>query len=167
MLFQSTLPRGERLLICVQFTTLSDFNPRSREGSDNSYDFPGRLLWQFQSTLPRGERPLNRYIPTEADYISIHAPARGATLYVSIVFRRYPYFNPRSREGSDRPMELNDTVKMIFQSTLPRGERRIKSRRYSMSLLFQSTLPRGERPMRQTIGPIGSHFNPRSREGSD
>ena len=57
------------------------FNPRSREGSDGISD----VLFEmdshlFQSTLPRGERPVacdnERYLPN----ISIHAPARGATL---------------------------------------------------------------------------------------
>ena len=34
-----------------------------------------------------------------------------------------PYFNPRSREGSDAPLRLNASFIRIFQSTLPRRER--------------------------------------------
>ena len=34
--------------------------------------------------------------------ISIHAPARGATLDGKQPDQLVPYFNPRSREGSDR-----------------------------------------------------------------
>ena len=55
-LFQSTLPRGERLLSVFRKKLFGDFNPRSHEGSD-------WILWveryereRFQSTLPRGER---------------------------------------------------------------------------------------------------------------
>ena len=57
-------------------------------------------------------------------YISIHAPAWGATLNAN----RMPL---RSHE---------------FQSTLPHGERRHKKRLHLPQLLFQSTLPHGERP---------------------
>ena len=58
LLFQSTLPRGERRAKAPdtrKFTTY--FNPRSREGSD-------------AATLDG----------TASDVISIHAPARGATM---------------------------------------------------------------------------------------
>ena len=34
VVFQSTLPRGERLLCRCYLLTTADFNPRSREGSD-------------------------------------------------------------------------------------------------------------------------------------
>ena len=98
--FQSTLPRGERHRIGAGFKKSRDnFNPRSREGSD---DFPVKAykLSEFQSTLPRGERqkvwgawsdyrnfnPRSRegsdcdmLVLMVAVYISIHAPARGAT----------------------------------------------------------------------------------------
>ena len=39
----------------------------------------------------------------EAEWISIHAPAKGATLSQHSAFRPSPHFNPRSREGSDKP----------------------------------------------------------------
>ena len=75
------------------------FNPRSREGSDSSGS------WR-----------------RETGPVSIHAPARGATV------------------GS-----LDDAKELVFQSTLPRGERLLPS--------FEAF-------------PWHS-FNPRSREGSD
>ena len=33
--------------------------------------------------------------------ISIHAPAKGATIGQQFYFKCFTYFNPRSREGSD------------------------------------------------------------------
>ena len=58
LLFQSTLPRGERLVQdCETYKGNADFNPRSREGSDPDPDD----------------------VAPELDVISIHAPARGAT----------------------------------------------------------------------------------------
>ena len=56
----------------------NDFNPRSREGSDNS----GNGIYYYQA-------------------ISIHAPAKGATVDSKTGVCRKDYFNPRSREGSD------------------------------------------------------------------
>ena len=55
-----------------------------------------------------------------------------------------------------------------FQSTLPRGERRISSNRFLPGWIFQSTLPRGERRRRRSQRrQMIINFNPRSREGSD
>ena len=101
-IFQSTLPRRERLAEQELLKAdLENFNPRSREGSDIDNDVLNNI-WRtlFQSTLPRRERlrgsgygkckdyfnprsregsdwkrALNGYYY----YISIHAPAKGAT----------------------------------------------------------------------------------------
>ncbi len=55
---------------------------------------------QFQSTLPRGERLSFKTYPI-IFFVSIHAPARGATI-----------------------QHTGITFSLEFQSTLPRGERR-------------------------------------------
>ena len=101
----------------------SYFNPRSREGSDvNPLPRRGASI-RFQSTLPRGERqestgrfPAPEFISIHApargatqcdaiyvllNYISIHAPARGATIDKEGSMYVDRNFNPRSREGSD------------------------------------------------------------------
>ena len=77
--------------------------------------------------------------------ISIHAPAKGATLKSGSSNAREIYFNPRSREGSD------------LSASLPA----------CASTAFQSTLPRRERPPRSWLHAPAIDFNPRSREGSD
>ena len=57
-IFQSTLPRGERLWWKIIYNIIyTDFNPRSREGSDRA----------------------NGSFFIDNMGISIHAPARGAT----------------------------------------------------------------------------------------
>ena len=85
--FQSTLPRGERLFHSfLSRPILHYFNPRSREGSDSAVLALVPISSQFQSTLPRGERRyLNPRIVVNGT-ISIHAPARGATLQCSALF---------------------------------------------------------------------------------
>ena len=76
--------------------------------------------------------------------VSIHAPAKGAT-------RIFP----------DTPTAF------LFQSTLPRRERRGRKWNSFFSQTFQSTLPRRERPRSTPARSKFLSFNPRSREGSD
>ena len=100
-IFQSTLPRRERPSgRANRVDVAANFNPRSREGSDNVLDDNNFSVIGFQSTLPRRERPgtessdgvIGYFNPrsregsdgTYMDYrqkiiISIHAPAKGAT----------------------------------------------------------------------------------------
>ena len=102
IIFQSTLPRGERLcspfFLTSEFTisihaptrgatkcakaiveAITDFNPRSHEGSDEKLEKVRRIY-----------------------EISIHAPTRGATIQQYHIAHTVAYFNPRSHEGSDR-----------------------------------------------------------------
>ena len=99
------------------------FNPRSREGSDDVTRLVMGLWGLFQSTLPRRER---LRCPGQSAYqyrISIHAPAKGATVKRQILFSNFTDFNPRSREGSDNHQWINNSYYHKFQSTLPRRER--------------------------------------------
>ena len=99
----------------------------------------------FQSTLPRGERrdviygdvkeiQISIHAPTRGatndsghfsfkNGISIHAPTRGATLIDLFIRVFLDNFNPRSHEGSDGIHFVTPVVTVLFQSTLPRGER--------------------------------------------
>ncbi len=56
-----------------------DFNPRSRVGSDAKLVSVRFTALAFQSTLPRGERLAAIVLISSLKYISIHAPAWGAT----------------------------------------------------------------------------------------
>src|SRR5699024_10237 len=122
---------------------ISDFNPRSREGSD-------------------GTALLSRY----SLVISIHAPARGATIYPKrFILNTGISIHAPARGATDMSYDIMDSTK--FQSTLPRGERlstlgsltgyavisiHAPARGATGSAFyfpapreFQSTLPRGER----------------------
>ncbi len=103
--FQSTLPRGERRSSSTALSRTSCFNPRSRVGSDEQ-----RANWKdvepvsihapaWGATRFRGEA-------LTTVLVSIHAPAWGATPPTQ------PFFPPS-----------------VFQSTLPRGERRAEADR--------------------------------------
>ena len=103
------------------------------------------LTNRFQSTLPRRERLASSYAKVALSSISIHAPAKGATQLPFHQLLLDYYFNPRSREGSDRTA--------IFY--------------FKMFHVFQSTLPRRERQLIGNLDYTILNFNPRSREGSD
>ena len=122
--FQSTLPRRERhglRLPAIRAYSISihapakgatlrsdytglrrtNFNPRSREGSD-------------QAQAAHRQRPPN-FNPRSREGSDIQL--RSEILVGS-------NFNPRSREGSDVPWATPPWLVPVFQSTLPRRERR-------------------------------------------
>ena len=55
------------------------FNPRTREGCDDTVDVKVDYDGVFQSTHPRGVRLPETSVNLAMMIISIHAPARGAT----------------------------------------------------------------------------------------
>ena len=76
--FQSTLPRRERPRRPPHTAIMTDFNPRSREGSDPVLLFAVKLAGNFN---PRSRE--------------------GSDNFFDRVFYIFQNFNPRSREGSD------------------------------------------------------------------
>ena len=79
----------------------------------------------------------------------------------------FRHFSPCSRGGSDFIPRLKPGNQFLFQSTLPRRERRIHVDADIAPTSFQSTLPHGERHRHRWDGQMASDFNPRSRMGSD
>ena len=100
-------------------------------------------------------------------FISIHAPARGATFYTLgfPIFIRD--FNPRSREGSDLALLLHSQNLCYFNPRSREGSDGTPAPGHGTGVLFQSTLPRGERLDVKSCTALADNFNPRSREGSD
>ena len=145
-IFQSTLPRRERHKleqVPEMIGSISIHAPA--KGATLEFLFLSFVL-RFQSTLPRRERPAWSCRFLLQGLISIHAPAKGATFVSMYAVMFSVYFNPRSREGSDR---LDGSAVEIVGK-------------------FQSTLPRRERlSANVTTYYIKNDFNPRSREGSD
>ena len=77
--FQSTLPRRERPAEQRYRIPQIHFNPRSREGSDSSCLLPKSYALHFNPRSREGS-DLVRNVPRAYTAISIHAPAKGATL---------------------------------------------------------------------------------------
>ncbi len=117
--------RGATRFLIWRRAALSNFNPRSRKGSDVHSSTPLSNDTEFQSTLPQGERRHPQFGQAGALSISIHAPARGATFSGHQKASNQKHFNPRSRKGSDFPTLSIFLQFLAFQSTLPQGERQV------------------------------------------
>ncbi len=128
-------------------------------------------------------------INLKVERISIHAPARGATFSLNLSHYPIKYFNPRSRTGSDQT-DCGSYRPAIYFNPRSRTGSDVKKQLNESKVLFQSTLPHGERrnerggskavgaisihaPARGATTDRGGHwsavrnFNPRSRTGSD
>ena len=143
------------------------FNPRSRKGSD---------LSEMQDTLddiisihaPARGATCCIFNASDRDTISIHAPARGATSKDKTDNIPHPNFNPRSRKGSDFALQATGTPVLLFQSTLPQGERHnIVISYYIHGDISIHAPARGATRHNGYEHRSGSNFNPRSRKGSD
>ena len=142
--FQSTLPRRERRGRTENKRSVTDFNPRSREGSDGSSRRRPVPEEKFQSTLPRRERPDVPCGVSPFFQFQSTLPRRERLFAVSLIMTRC-YFNPRSREGSDEKCQ---------RSVLPIFYFNPRSREGSDLVIINSNF-------------FNDNFNPRSREGSD
>ena len=145
--FQSTRPRGARpRRSFVVLARISRFNPRARAGRDDSSPIRTQGTIMFQSTRPRGARPASRWCTGSRLWVSIHAPARGATCRVVCHPLAQGCFNPRARAGRDPIILIGPATSARFQSTRPRGARPRSSALITGMKKFQSTRPRGARP---------------------
>ena len=125
LVFQSTHPRGVRHALPY---VLFQFYP-------------------FQSTHPRGVRQRIKFMQQLCNSISIHAPTWGATLY-------FWYFSVDNKISIHAPTwgatsEPSGIIgRSLFQSTHPRGVRRVWVNSRLLGHPFQSTHPRGVRQTR-------------------
>ena len=166
--FQSTLPRGERPATKVLFRSLYAFQstlPRGERPNPRCF-----IKWKrlFQSTLPRGERHVYSWDARIFFDISIHAPARGATLIHNSCDVFLFNFNPRSREGSDATLRfLGCLYRKISIHAPARGATSFSPQYPILSPISIHAPARGA--TWRVWKPYGSaqDFNPRSREGSD
>ena len=147
---------------------IPDFNPRSREGSDCEPEEFLRAYVDFNPRSREGSDVSRRCFPS---------------------FKYH--FNPRSREGSDTDAPIVYTPAIVFQSTLPRGERQddlatvaridkisihapargatgdpTMQIEYMISISIHAPA-RGATILNRCKGGNYENFNPRSREGSD
>ncbi len=141
----------------------SDFNPRSREGSDflqpvrrlyckisihapargatGGSETAGNTVSIFQSTLPRGKRLRLTRKQIYSIFISIHAPARGATIFAPATEPAAFISIHAPARGATGGSETAGNTVSIFQSTLPRGKRLRLTRKQIYSIFISIHAP--------------------------
>ena len=167
LMFQSTLPRGERRYERRENCDAWRVSIHAPTRGATLSAFISYSHWQVSIHAPtRGATEANGRT-SWIDRVSIHAPTRGAT--TTAHSRMDPAgFNPRSHAGSDCRVARNDKTAKKFQSTLPRGERLILF--ITPLLPYSGFNPRSHAGSdRSTLRRrmASSSFNPRSHAGSD
>ena len=160
--------RGATLQLLRHAGQSGCFNPRARTGRDRWWSSSNLPLPAFQSTRPHGARPLGFSLvtivgmvsihapargatlagcdfATFAEHVSIHAPARGATCCGAIKAPQPGCFNPRARTGRDGSRARSLSSLLRFQSTRPHGARHPAVPDCARCMKFQSTRPHGAR----------------------
>ena len=130
---------------CRRFKS-NNFNPRTREGCD-TVAYPSPSVWLYFNPRTReGWDDFERLDKGGLGYISIHAPAKGATymaLSQGTITEKFQSTHPRRVRLM--PTNLGFSVK-AFQSTHPRRVRPTTPSAGITMLRFQSTHPRRVRP---------------------
>ena len=121
--FQSTPPRRRRRCNTARILSNAFFNPRLREGGDNSALSTLIRYKSFQSTPPRRRRRRRVF----------HS-------------KRWMLFNPRLREGGDFYYAGNNVFTKLFNPRLREGGDKLSGAWLVEILFFQSTPPRRRRP---------------------
>ena len=167
--FQSTLPRGERrcFLCSALNVVIISIHAPARGATCGCCGAPIAHETISIHAPARGATRRADYLYSNYYNISIHAPARGATSRRRSPCWRGNNLNPRSREGSDARRKSKAVQSHISIHAPARGATYQGAVSALEAMIFQSTLPRGERPRPGPRACRLSHFNPRSREGSD
>ena len=142
--FQSTPPRGGRRGCPRRSFSGQGFNPRPRVGGDRPGRWSRRSRWVSIHAPARGAT-MNAVTFSSLGLVSIHAPARGATGARTLRRGQSSCFNPRPRVGGD-PRAAARAIRWARFNPRPRvgGDHR-SARRWS----------------------CGPRFNPRPRVGGD
>ena len=95
------------------------FNPRTREGCDLGMEAQTLLVLDISIHAPA--RGATLFLDNVFGFfaISIHAPARGATKRRLREFNAHRHFNPRTREGCDRYARVGQEVQVKISIHAP------------------------------------------------
>ena len=122
---------------------------------------PVDVVTLFQPTPPARGTTGGDHLPIPQYHISIHAPARGATLRVHDSESQGENFNPPPPRGGRLRRVLAPTSIWHFNPRPTRGGRLDEGTRTQTVKVLQSTPPRGGRPPATSCPPSCSNFNPR------
>ena len=144
------------------------FNPRARVGRDNRGGKGIGLATPFQSTRPRGARP-SGWRHARLSAVGFNPRARVGRDPAGLQERASrPGFNPRARVGRDAAENESHGGGFKFQSTRPRGARRIHALPHLRSQIVSIHAPAwGATSIIAFWAAVRDCFNPRARVGRD
>ena len=145
-LFQSALPRRERLYyVCLSYGWLifQSALPR-RERQDDMMKLERATV--FQSALPRRERRQKGRGLLYNNYISIRAPAKGATIHIVFRCDKSSYISIRAPAKGATPIPFLPYSGSTISIRAPAKGATMRHWQESFPSAFQSALPRRERP---------------------
>ena len=128
---------------------------------------PVDVVTLFQPTPPARGTTGGDHLPIPQYHISIHAPARGATLRVHDSESQGENFNPPPREGGDYGGYWQPPLSGISIHAPLQGGRRIRPTARIRPKIFQSTPPirGGRRWASPAPANRSAYFNPRPPRG--
>ena len=145
--FQSTLPRGERQPLASIAGSGWNFNPRSREGSDPKPQAQPNARIYFNPRSREGSDGSRPAGSTTTPYFNPRS-REGSDRALRCGRCRHKDFNPRSREGSDAGRGQTNHILQRISIHAPARGATFWASLSICPVIFQSTLPRGERPYR-------------------
>jgi len=126
-LFQSTPPRGGRQSVAQAYQVPGLFQSTPPRGGRLFAVFYNDFVHLVSIHAPARGATLRFLLPVLPLPVSIHAPARGATPGNGVAGNRHYRFNPRPRAGGDLFIFHFFDIRFRFQSTPPRGGRQCSS----------------------------------------
>ena len=132
--------------------TCINFNPHSHEGSDLVTDSPPFSCSISIHTPTKGATHFFLQLRQSFSYFNPHSH-EGSDASFTIAFSFCVNFNPHSHEGSDRHTLQDDKLRQNFNPHSHEGSDSVASMSFASFPVFQSTLPRRERR-----GPVGKRL---------
>ena len=147
-MFQSTHPHGVRPGYREKNKKALEFQSTHPHGVRLTLKITTRLCFWFQSTHPHGVRRLPALPRAQGRFVSIHAPARGATGEEYDVQLSFTVSIHAPARGATRTIWL-PFQSCRFQSTHPHGVRLGPDGLPKLVKWFQSTHPHGVRRLQR------------------
>ena len=143
----------------------SSFNPRARAGRDQVFDDSGDIVFVSIHAPAQGATPNAPDEPANQE-VSIHAPAQGATQLCRYGRHGHMFQSTRPRRARHKIREM-EIHRAGFNPRARAGRDTTAALTRPKEIVFQSTRPRRARPWNDSAISMRCGFNPRARAGRD
>jgi len=143
--FQSTRPHGARRTRRIMTQWSAKFQSTRPHGARRPYPSSGICAYFVSIHAPARGATSQACHACQFHEVSIHAPARGATHTTGMIDKDCRRFNPRARTGRDGAVPLILNAAICFNPRARTGRDTSKRIDSIESVRFQSTRPHGAR----------------------